>query len=108
PGNITGRRIGIHFARIGLPAYAFGPMFNTLSTRFPGCLNQITETAGYYWVNASWGVATFSATFSYTTDEGSIKSVTNLADVMRMLDGKSALCLATVAISIKNNSLGAR
>ncbi len=65
PGNTSGRRIGQHFARIGLPAHAFGPLLNTLGRKFDGCLSQVTPTRGYYWMNASWGVSSFNATFSY-------------------------------------------
>lgn len=99
PGNTSGRRIGHHFARIGLPAYAFGPVFNTLGSKYEGCMSQVTSTKGYYWLNASWGVTSFSATFSYRSESG-IQNVTNLVDVMRMLNGKSSLCLGTVAISL--------
>ncbi len=104
PGNTSGRRIGIHFARIGLPAHAFGPLFNTLGQKFPGCLSQVTSTDGYYWMNASWGVSSFSATFSYINADGKTGSTNSLSDVMKMLDGKSSLCLGTVAISITCNA----
>jgi len=104
PGNTSGRRIGQHFARIGLPAHAFGPLFNTLGRKFDGCLSQVTPTRGYYWMNASWGVSSFNATFSYINKEGKIDSTNALPDVMRMLNGKSSLCLGTVAISITCNA----
>ncbi|KAF4460193.1 hypothetical protein FALBO_13034 [Fusarium albosuccineum] len=100
PGNTSGRRIGHHFARIGLPAYAFGPLFYTLGSKFEGCLAQVTQTTGYYWLNASWGVTSFNAVFSYLNDDGELKKEQSLVNVMRMLDGKSSLSLATVAISI--------
>lgn len=100
PGNTSGRKIGVHFVRIGLPAYAFGPMFYSLSQRFPGCMSQVTITRGYYWLNASWGVSSFNATFSYLNEQGKLASLASLADVMRMLNGKSSMCLGTVAISI--------
>jgi len=95
----SNRRIGVHFARIGLPKMAFGPLFNTLSANYPGIMSGIVETRGYYWMNASWGVSSFSATFAYVDKDG-FKKTTNLSDVMRMLGGKSSLCLGTVAISI--------
>jgi len=98
-GNTSGRRIGHHFARIGLPKYAFGPLFATLSEDFPGTMTQVAQTKGYYWMNASWGVASFQGTFAYRGESG-IERVTNLLDVMRMLNGKSCLCLGTLAISI--------
>lgn len=104
PGNTSGRRIGQHFARIGLPAHAFGPLFNTLAMKFEGCTSQVTPTRGYYWMNASWGVSSFAATFSYLNKEGKIDSTNSLQDVMRMLNGKSSLCLGTVAISITCNA----
>ena len=66
-------------------------------------LNLIVETKGYYWTNASWGVSSFSATFAYMED-GEFQKTSNLADVMRMLGGKSSLSLATVAISITASS----
>ncbi|KAK6436905.1 hypothetical protein LTR95_006909 [Oleoguttula sp. CCFEE 5521] len=95
----SNRRIGINFARIGLPKLSFGPLFNTLSQNFPGIMSSIIETPGYYWMNASWGVSSFAATFAYMED-GQLKKTSNLGDVMRMLGGKSSLALATVAISI--------
>ncbi|XP_044715185.1 uncharacterized protein HRG_11162 [Hirsutella rhossiliensis] len=103
-GNTSGRRIGFHFARIGLPAYAFGPLFNTLGKKFDGCLSQVTATTGYYWMNASWGVSSFSATFSYMNDDGRIQSTNALNDVMMMLNGKSAMCLGTIAVSVTCNA----
>ncbi|KAL9122243.1 MAG: hypothetical protein Q9187_001195 [Circinaria calcarea] len=98
-GNQSGRRIGYHFARVGLPKMAFGPLFYTMSTQFPGVMAQIAETEGYYWTNASWGVSSFQGTFAYMSENG-IQRTTNLVDVMRMLNGKSSLALATLAISI--------
>lgn len=98
-GNQSGRRIGYHFARIGLPKMAFGPLFYTLASNFPGVIAQVSPTDGYYWMNASWGVSSFQGTFAYNTDNGVAKT-TNLVDVMRMLSGMSSLCLATLAISI--------
>lgn len=55
--NQGGRRIGYHFARISLPKMAFGPLFNTLSMQFTGIMAHISETPGYYWMNASWGTS---------------------------------------------------
>ncbi|KAK1050097.1 hypothetical protein LTR74_017142 [Friedmanniomyces endolithicus] len=95
----SNHRIGINFARIGLPKLAFGPLFNTLSLNYTGIMSTIIETAGYYWMNASWGVSSFAVTFAYM-DEGVLKKTSNLSDVMRMLNGKSSLALAIVAISI--------
>ncbi|KAK5162690.1 uncharacterized protein LTR77_011243 [Saxophila tyrrhenica] len=94
------RRIGVNFARIGLPKLAFGPLFNSLSENYPGVMGQIVQTPGYYWTNASWGVSSFAATFSYMDGDGQFRKTSNLSDVMRMLGGKSSLSLATVAISI--------
>jgi hypothetical protein len=98
-GNQSGRRIGYHFARVGLPKMAFGPLFYTMSSQYPGVMAQIAETEGYYWTNASWGVSSFQGTFAYMGETG-IQKTTNLVDVMRMLNGKSSLSLATLAISI--------
>jgi len=95
----SNRRIGINFARIGLPKLAFGPLFFSLSKNYPGIMSAIIETDGYYWMNASWGVSSFAATFAYM-ENNELKKTSNLGDVMRMLGGKSSLALATVAISI--------
>ncbi|KAH9827498.1 hypothetical protein Tdes44962_MAKER09692 [Teratosphaeria destructans] len=62
-------------------------------------MSNIVETAGYYWMNASWGVSSFVATFAHM-DEGQLKKTNNLSDVTKMLSGKSSLALATVAISL--------
>ena len=35
----SNRRIGVHFARIGLPKMAFRPLFNTLSQNYPGIMS---------------------------------------------------------------------
>ena len=96
----SNRKIGINFARIGLPKMAFGALFNTLSANYPAIMTQVTETRGYYWMNASWGVSSFSATFSFIDEDGKVQSTNALPDVMRMLNGKSSLCLGTVAISV--------
>jgi len=98
-GNVSGRRIGYHFARIGLPKFAFGALFNTLREKYPGTFTQVTPSEGYLWMNASWGVSSLPATFSYMSTNG-LEKVTNLIDVMRIINGKSSLCVATVAISI--------
>lgn len=98
-GNQSNRRIGHHFARIGLPKLAFGPLFGTLQGKYSEVTSTLVETEGYYWTNASWGVSQFSGSYSYMTENG-VKRTSHLSDVMRMLNGKSALCLATVAISL--------
>ena len=49
----SNRRIGIKFARIGLPKLAFGALSNTMSRNIPDILSSIIETKGYYWMNAS-------------------------------------------------------
>ncbi|OBT60427.1 hypothetical protein VE03_10327, partial [Pseudogymnoascus sp. 23342-1-I1] len=100
-GNKTGRKIGIHFARIGLPKFAFGPLFNTLNTEYPGFLDKVASTEGFYWVNASWGVSTSPGQFiSINEKTRQIEHTTALQDVMRKLGGRSALGIATVAISV--------
>jgi hypothetical protein len=48
------RRIGHDFARIGLPKLCFGPIFETLKTSMPSILEGVSQTNGYYWLNASW------------------------------------------------------
>ena len=88
-----------HFARVGLPKYAFGPLFSTLAASYPGTMAQISQTEGYYWMNASWGVSSFNGTFAYMCDNG-VEKLSNLVDVMRMLAGRLSLCLGTLAISI--------
>ena len=98
-GNQSGRRIGHHFVRVGLPKIGFGPLFYTINAELPGVMAQVSETEGYYWMNASWGVSSSQGTFAYRTESG-ITKTTNLVDVMKMLNGMSSLCLATLAISI--------
>ena len=96
-----GRGIGHHFARVGLPKTAFGPLFHTMMAHFPGVMAQVSETEGYYWMTATWGVSSSPAIFAYRTESG-ITKTNNLMDVMWMLNGKSSLCLATLSISITN------
>ncbi|KAK1749446.1 hypothetical protein QBC47DRAFT_408018 [Echria macrotheca] len=51
-------------------------------------------------MNASWGVSPFPATFSYTGPKSELAGITNLADMMRLLNGKSPLCLGTTAFDL--------
>ena len=44
----SNRRIGVNFARIGLPKVAFRPLFNILSRNFPGIMSGIAHTTGRY------------------------------------------------------------
>ncbi|KAG8165344.1 hypothetical protein KVR01_005619 [Diaporthe batatas] len=37
-------QIGYHFARIGLPAYAFGPLFTIIGQKYDGVMSQVTST----------------------------------------------------------------
>jgi hypothetical protein len=99
------RRIGHEFARVGLPKYAFGPIFNTLQSKFSGVLSEIKQTPGYYWLNASWGVSTMKGTFAYLGEDNEIHKTQNLSDIMQMNRGRSSLATATVAISISFNAV---
>jgi hypothetical protein len=101
PGNKNNRKIGIHFARIGLHKAAFGPLFNTLNQEYPGFLEKVSVTDGFYWVNASWGVTTSPGQFiSVNNKTKAVEQTTILQDVMKKLGGKSAVGIATVAISV--------
>ncbi|EXJ74223.1 uncharacterized protein A1O5_02518 [Cladophialophora psammophila CBS 110553] len=96
PGNKTGRRIGVNFARIGLPKFAFGPVFNSLNLKYEGFMGRMTET----------GVTTSVGQFvsvDPSTREVGITII--LPDVMRKLAGRSALRVATVAISVTFGAL---
>ncbi len=97
--NRSGRMIGYHFARVGLPQMAFGRLFNTLRTNFPRCLCPVVDTDGYHWMNASWGLSSFQGTFLYKGMAG-VEKTTILANVTRMLNGTSALCLGTLSRSL--------
>jgi len=100
-GNRTGRRIGVHFARVGLPKFAFGPLFSSLALEYPGFLDKVASTQGYYWVNASWGVTTSPGQFiSVNEKTRKVDHTAVLQDVMRRLGGQSSLGIATVAVSV--------
>ena len=100
-GNKSGRKIGVNFARIGLPKFAYGPLFNSLSKKYDGFMKKVSVTDGYYWMNASWGVTTSPGQFLSVNERTRETEHTNiLSDVMRNLKGRSALGLATVAISV--------
>jgi hypothetical protein len=68
----------------------------------PGITAQLSESEGYYWLNASWVVSFFSGTFAYL-DDGVLKKTANLVDVMRMLNGDSSLYLGTIVIAYTNS-----
>ena len=94
------RRIGHDFARVGLPKYSLGAIFNTLQSKFPGVLSEVKQTPGYYWLNASWGVSTMKGTFAYLGEDNEIHKTQVLSDIMMMNRGRSSLATATIAISI--------
>lgn len=48
PDAKSNRRIGYDFARVGLPKFAFGPMFHTLDMSFPGILSELKQSPDYY------------------------------------------------------------
>jgi hypothetical protein len=98
-GAKNNRRIDHDFARIGLPKFAFGPIFHTLDTNFPGILSGIRQSEGYYWLNASWGVSNIKGTHIYQDEDGAMQQTKVLSEIMRMLKGRSSLATATVAIS---------
>ena len=75
------------------------PLFHSLAVDHRGITSGITGTRGYYWMNVSRGLASFSATCAYLDDD-ELKTTSMVSDVMRTLDGKSSLVLATVAIPV--------
>lgn len=103
-GSNKERRVGHEFARIGLPKIYFGPVFETLRSKYPKIMaSNVSTTLGYYWVNASWGVTGNPGRFKYLVAPGKTVETQKLAEVMRMFDGKSSLCQATIAISTAFN-----
>ncbi len=104
-GSNKERRVGHEFARVGLPKVHFAPIFETLKSKYPRIMqSNVSSTFGYYWVNASWGVTGNPGRFKYMVAPGQPPVVTQkLPEVMRMFDGKSSLCQATIAISTAFN-----
>ncbi|KAK1561577.1 uncharacterized protein LY79DRAFT_675443 [Colletotrichum navitas] len=41
---------------VHLPEIYFGLVFETLLSKYPKLMEGVSETVGYYWINASWGV----------------------------------------------------
>ncbi|KAI6986066.1 hypothetical protein KC359_g8909 [Hortaea werneckii] len=101
------RRIGHDFARIGLPKMCFGPIFETLKKIFPSIMDtsSVSQTPGYYWLNASWGVTGSPGKFSYKGAGGVQREEYRLYDVMKQLQGMSSFGVGTIAISIGNESM---
>ena len=106
PRMINGRperRIGHDFARIGLPKLSFAPIFETLKSSMPAVMDSVSITRGYYWINASWGVTGNPGSFAYKN--GTINQRTpKLYEAMKMLSGMSSMGVATIAVSIGNES----
>ncbi|KAG5916585.1 hypothetical protein E4U61_003498 [Claviceps capensis] len=98
-GTREERRIGHDFARIGLPKMYFGPLFETLRSKYPKILDGISTTVGYYWLNASWGVTGNPGKYRCMIGAGKMAETQKLSEVMRIFNGKSSLCQATIAIS---------
>jgi hypothetical protein len=96
------RRLGEHFVRVGLPAAYFVTVMNGVQKhcgikQLPA---KVTEFNGYYWLNASWGVSSNPATYSYMGPEGTMVTAPSLISGMAHLEGKSVMGLMVVAISI--------
>lgn len=98
------RRIGHDFARIGLPKLCFAPVFKTLENGMPSLLNNISQTQGYYWLNASWGVTNSPGNFVYKDESGNRANTHVLREAMNHMRGLSAIGTATIAISVGNES----
>ena len=96
------RRIGYDFARIGLPKASFLPIFETLRSSMPSILEGVSITAGYYWLNASWGVTGSPGNFVYKGAGGIKQNTFKLNEAIRMLGNMSSIGLACIAISVAN------
>jgi len=102
------RTIGIHFARGGLYKPAFGPIIETIEAipSFKGIKSRsrVVETELFYWTNTSWGVSNSPGKFSYKTTDSSgrpkVVETTELKTAMEILNTRSALSPAVLAISI--------
>ena len=100
------RRIGHDFVRIGLAKICFAPVFETLRKSMPTILdaNSISQTSGFYWLNASWGVTGSPGKFTYKAADRQAKDEFNLYRVMQFLGDYSSYGMGTIAISIGNES----
>ena len=100
-GSKSGRRIGHEFARVGLPKFSFGPLFNSLQSQFPRVLSLVKVSDGYYWLNASWCVTGSKGTFFVGNKDGTgLDRENHLSSAMSKLNGKSSLSTATLAIAV--------
>lgn len=93
-------RIGFHFAGIGLPAYAFCPLFNTIKREVIQVLWTDNAHQRLLPRNSSRGVLSFLALCSYMNESSEVMKLTNLSDIMRLFAEKLSLCLSTIAVSI--------
>lgn len=98
------RRIGHDFARIGLPKLCFAPIFETLKTGMPSILDNVSQTTGYYWLNASWGVSGSPGNFIYKGEGGISRNTNRLYEAMKMISGGSSFGAASIAVSIGSES----
>ncbi|KAK1242046.1 hypothetical protein MKX07_000032 [Trichoderma sp. CBMAI-0711] len=93
------RRIGHEFVRIGLPRMYFAPVLETLKSEYPSLLDRVVVTVGYYWLYASWGVTGTPGKYKYMAAPGRLAETQELSEILRMANGQSCLCQATIAIS---------
>ncbi|CAG8979188.1 hypothetical protein HYALB_00000324 [Hymenoscyphus albidus] len=94
------RRIGHDFVRIGLPKSKIAPVFETLRSVMPAVMSNVSVTAGYYWINASWGVTGNPAQCVYRDASGVMQKTPKAYEYMKMINGSSSLGIATIAVSI--------
>jgi len=98
------RRIGHDFVRVGLPKFSFGPIFETLRTGMPSLLDGVSQTTGYYWLNASWGVSNSPGNFLYKGAGNQRCNTHKLYEAMSIISGFSSMGAASIAVSIGNES----
>lgn len=103
-GGRAERRIGHDFVRLGLPALAVGPVLETIRGGMPNVMSSMSVTNGYYWVNASWGVTGNPGKYVYKDAAGIMQTTFKAYDAMKMIMGSSSMGVATIAISVGNNT----
>lgn len=103
-GGRPERRIGHDFLRIGLSAKKVAPVLETIRAGMPNVMSSMSVTNGFYWVNASWGVTGNPGKFVYKDANGIMQSTYKAYEAMKMIMGSSSMGVATVAISVGNNT----
>lgn len=101
---LSSRTTGNRFVRIGLPKWQLRKVVTTLTANFQGIMRGVMEDNDYYWTNADLTDPSFESTFSYVNECGALDR-TSFVGMMVVLNGRSSLCTASIAINVETMEL---